>query len=250
MLFRDEPAPSTFVQAHRDSSLDSRGVHQFGELCRFAHDRATSQRKSQPRLGPKHHGGSLRGRVSVPATYVRGPGSDRESIPELHQIAEPPAACPPSLPEFANELARIETVQSRVERTSHLLVEMTRGSDRRRNSECRADLDQVDLLALPTAGCSWWSPHGTTSCKPRGDLDEQVSADEFQSIRNYLNQNFSGWLLTDIRRELELRLRHESAAYDRFPPPALLYEKGLLDFGLIPRFISKARRISSASTCI
>ena len=66
-------------------------------------------------------------------------------------------------------------------------------------------------------------------------LNEQLSLEELQSIRNYLNQNFSGWLLSDIQRALDARLREESAAYDSILRRLnLLYEKGLLEMGFAP----------------
>jgi heat-inducible transcriptional repressor len=66
-------------------------------------------------------------------------------------------------------------------------------------------------------------------------LNEDLSTDELQSIRNYLNQNFRGWLLTDIQRELDSRLKQESAAFDAILRRLnLLYEKGLLEIGLTP----------------
>jgi heat-inducible transcriptional repressor len=66
-------------------------------------------------------------------------------------------------------------------------------------------------------------------------MDEQVSAEELQQIRNYLNHHFTGWLLTDIKRELEVRLSHERAAYDSILRRLhMLYDQGLLDFGLLP----------------
>ena len=62
-----------------------------------------------------------------------------------------------------------------------------------------------------------------------------VAQEELQSIRNYLNRNFSGWLPPDIQR-------NSSRACDRKALPtmrfcgglSLLYEKGLLEIGLAP----------------
>ncbi len=45
-------------------------------------------------------------------------------------------------------------------------------------------------------------------------VDENVSHDELASIRNYINRNFSGWMLSEIHAELERRLEQQSAAYD------------------------------------
>ena len=66
-------------------------------------------------------------------------------------------------------------------------------------------------------------------------VDEPVTQDELHSIRNYVNQNFSGWLLSRIHGELKERLAQESAAYDALLKKlTLLYAKGLLDVGLMP----------------
>ena len=66
-------------------------------------------------------------------------------------------------------------------------------------------------------------------------LDEAVSADELASIRNYINRNFAGWTLEDVRRELAARLDHASATYDAILRKlTLLYSKGLLDLDNAP----------------
>jgi heat-inducible transcriptional repressor len=66
-------------------------------------------------------------------------------------------------------------------------------------------------------------------------LDDPVSEPELESIRNYVNRNFSGWVLSDVRRELKSRLEADSAAYDAVLRTLTeLYSKGLLDIGLAP----------------
>jgi heat-inducible transcriptional repressor len=61
-------------------------------------------------------------------------------------------------------------------------------------------------------------------------LKEAISQDELHTISNYLNQNFHGWTIPEIQREMELRLEQESAAYDAILKNLnLLFEKGLLD---------------------
>jgi len=45
-------------------------------------------------------------------------------------------------------------------------------------------------------------------------LNQQLSSDQLASIRNYVNFNFSGWLLNDVRREIQRRIEEERAAYD------------------------------------
>jgi heat-inducible transcriptional repressor len=66
-------------------------------------------------------------------------------------------------------------------------------------------------------------------------IDDQLTQDELTSIRNYINYNFSGWMLPNIHRELKRRLELESAAYDAILNRVnMLYSKGLLDLGLVP----------------
>ena len=66
-------------------------------------------------------------------------------------------------------------------------------------------------------------------------LDEIVSPEDLASIRNYVNRNFAGWTLEDVRRELSARLEQASAAYDEILRKlTLLYSKGLLDIDSQP----------------
>lgn len=66
-------------------------------------------------------------------------------------------------------------------------------------------------------------------------LDEAIPQEELESIRNYVNRNFSGWSLSDVHNELRSRLEQESAAYDAILKNLNeLYARGLLDIGLSP----------------
>jgi len=66
-------------------------------------------------------------------------------------------------------------------------------------------------------------------------IDDNIPQDELTSIRNYINRNFSGWVLQNIHRELRLRFDRESAAYDAIlQKVGFFYSKGLLDLGLVP----------------
>jgi heat-inducible transcriptional repressor len=61
-------------------------------------------------------------------------------------------------------------------------------------------------------------------------VDEDLTADDLASIRNYINWNFAGWQLSDIRRELARRIEEERAACDLILHRiTLLYHKGLLN---------------------
>jgi heat-inducible transcriptional repressor len=141
------------------------------------------------------------------------------------------------LQRLRNELGQIETMGGRVERSSHMLTEMTQsiGIAAAIPTSSRI-LDQIELIGL--------SDHRVLMVVVTRDqmvqnkvvaLDETIPQDELASIRNYINRNFSGWSLASIRAELEVRLEQASAAYDALLKKlTLLYSKGLLDVGLSP----------------
>lgn len=135
------------------------------------------------------------------------------------------------------ELANLETIQARVERSSHLLTEMTRGLGIAAAIPAASQvLDQVEFVGLPDQRVLMIVATRDHLVHNRVvSLNEHMAPEELQSIRNYLNSHFSGWLLSDIQLELEMRLRQESAAYDSILRRLnLLYEKGLLELGLAP----------------
>lgn len=67
------------------------------------------------------------------------------------------------------------------------------------------------------------------------NLPQAVSQDELNLLRNYINQEFRGWVLARIRTELQRRFAEERAAFDELLRNLrVLYEKGLLDLGLAP----------------
>jgi heat-inducible transcriptional repressor len=136
-----------------------------------------------------------------------------------------------------NELGQVETMEGRVERSSHMLTEMTRSVGIAAAIPTSSQLlDQIELIAL--------ADHRVLMIVATRDhlvrnrvvaLDEAVSQDELNSIRNYINRNFSGWTLSKVRAELEQRLETQSATYDAILKKlTLLYAKGLLDIGLSP----------------
>ncbi len=135
------------------------------------------------------------------------------------------------------ELMNIDGVEERVEHSSHLLVELTRNVGIAAAIPASSQvLDQIELVQL--AGMRVLMVVVTRDQMVRNQvvrLEEPITQDELYSIRNYVNQNFSGWTLSGIRRELERRFERESAAYDQLLRKlTVLYEKGLLDIGLEP----------------
>ena len=135
------------------------------------------------------------------------------------------------------EFGRLDTMEARVEHTSRTLTEMTRSMGiAAAIRQLSPALDQIELVALPDRRVLMVVVTRDHEIRNRVvALDEAVTAEELGSIRNYINRNFSGWTLEDVRRELAERLEHASAAYDVILQKlTLLYTKGLLDFGAAP----------------
>lgn len=138
---------------------------------------------------------------------------------------------------LTSELSDLETMQARVERSSHMLMEMTRGFGIAAAIPTPSQvLDQIDLVALSDRRVLMIVATRDHMVRNRVvTLTEHVTQTELQSIGNYLNRNFSGWVLSDIQRELEGRLKQESATCDALLKKlTLLYNKGLLEIGLTP----------------
>src|SRR6202012_3627560 len=114
------------------------------------------------------------------------------------------------------ELSQVTTMEGRVERSSHMLTEMTHsvGITAAIPASSRT-LDQIELIALADQRVLMIVVTRDRMVRNRiVSLDEFVSQDDLASIRNYVNRNFAGWTLSDIHRDLERRLEQHSAAYD------------------------------------
>lgn len=135
------------------------------------------------------------------------------------------------------ELGRMDTMEGRVERTSHILTEMTRGVGiAAAIPTATQHLDQIELLSLGDCRVLMIVVTRDRTVRQRVVmLDERLTEQELESIRNYVNRNFSGWVLSDVQAELNRRLDEESAAYDAILSKlTLLNDKGLLAIGLAP----------------
>ncbi len=131
----------------------------------------------------------------------------------------------------------IERVEEGMVRSSHLLTELTQNvSIAAAVPAASHTLNQIELLPLSDRQVlAVVVTHDRVVRNRVLTLDDDISADELASIRNYLNYNFHGWLLTDIRQELERRLEIESAYYDALLKRlTALYSRGLLDIDLDP----------------
>ena len=136
-----------------------------------------------------------------------------------------------------SEIGKLDTVEQRVEHTSHMLTEMTRGMGIAAAIPHRSPaLDRIELVSLPAGRVLMVVMTRDHQVRNRVvTLDEPVSSDDLDSIRNYINRNFSGWILAEIHAELERRLEQQSAAYDAILKRLNeLYTKGLLDIEAAP----------------
>jgi heat-inducible transcriptional repressor len=135
------------------------------------------------------------------------------------------------------ELQRAETIDARVERSSHILTEMTRSVGIAAAIPTSSQvLDQIELMPLGDRRVLMIVVTKDRVVRNRVvAMDEDTSEAELESIRNYVNRNFSGWVLSDIQAELQERLEADSAAYDAILRTLTeLYTKGLLDIGQAP----------------
>jgi heat-inducible transcriptional repressor len=136
-----------------------------------------------------------------------------------------------------SELCRLDTLEARVERSSHLLTEITHNIGITAAIPAASQtLNRIELLTLEGGRVLMIIATRDGMVHNRVvSMEDAVTQDELNSIRNYVNVNFSGWKLPQIQSELKRRLEEESAAYDAILSKlAVLYQKGLLEIGLTP----------------
>lgn len=141
------------------------------------------------------------------------------------------------LQRLRGELSQRETVEARVEHSSHILMEMTRGVGITAAIPTSSQtLDHIELIDLGDRRVLMIVVTHDRIVRNRVVwVDEPVSTDELASIRNYINRTFNGCTLVEIHAELRHRLEQQSAAYDSMLKKlAVLYDKGLLDIEVSP----------------
>ncbi len=135
------------------------------------------------------------------------------------------------------EIGKLETIEQRVEYTSRMLMDMTRGVGiAAAIPQASPALEHIELVALPDNRILMVVVTRDQEVRNKViRLDEGMTSEELASVRNYVNRNFSGWTLEQIRGELSTRLEHASATYDSLLRKlTLLYSKGLLDIEANP----------------
>ncbi len=141
------------------------------------------------------------------------------------------------LARMRTELRRAQNMNERVERSSRILTQLTKNVGIVAAIPGSRDvLSSVELVAIPVNKVLMVVVTAGGQVRNQVvELDEPLHDTELVSIRNYLNTNFSGWRLSDIRTELEKRLEREAAAYDSVLRGLMqLHLRGLLDIALDP----------------
>lgn len=135
------------------------------------------------------------------------------------------------------DLQRSPTVEDRIERSSKLLTELTKHLGiAAAIPTADQTLDQVELLLLPDRRVLMIVLTRDKIVRNKViSVDDNLTQEELTSIRNYVNYNFSGWLLPNIHRELKRRLELDNALYDEILKRVhVLYAKGLLHIEIAP----------------
>jgi heat-inducible transcriptional repressor len=133
---------------------------------------------------------------------------------------------------LSTEFSNLDTVGACVERSSHILVEMTRNVGITAAIPTHSqELDQIELIPLADRRVLTILVTRDRMVRNRVvTLEEAVSPGELANIRNYINRNFHGWQLGEARRELVRRLLQDRELYqDAMRKLQVLYQKGLLD---------------------
>lgn len=131
----------------------------------------------------------------------------------------------------------VRSVEDGVVRSSHVLTEWTHNVGIAAAIPASAQvLDRLELIALGGGRVLAVVVTGNrTVHNCVVTLDEDLSADELTSIRNYFNDHFSGWVLSEAREELERRLRLQGAWYDALLKRlSMLYSGGFLNIEIDP----------------
>lgn len=131
----------------------------------------------------------------------------------------------------------LDTVGERVERSSYILVELTRNVGiAAAIPELAQELDQIQLVPLSDRRVLMVLVTRDHMVRNRVVmLEEPTSPEELNSICNYVNRNFSGWQLGQARRELLRRIESERELYHAVMHKLqMLSQKGLLDVDTSP----------------
>lgn len=135
------------------------------------------------------------------------------------------------------DLGGADSLAGCVERSSRVLTRITRNVGIAAAIPTASQtLDQIELIKLADRRVLMVVVTRDRIVRDRVvTLPDDISQDDLNSIRNFLNANFSGWPLLQARQEIRRRLEQESATYDAILAHlGVLYSKGLLDMAGTP----------------
>ena len=100
------------------------------------------------------------------------------------------------------EIGKLDTIEQKVEYTSRILVDMTRGVGiAAAIPKASPALQHIELVSLPDQRVLMVVVTRDQEVRNRVvRLEVHVSPEELSNIRNYVNRNFEGWTLEDVRR--------------------------------------------------
>jgi heat-inducible transcriptional repressor len=136
-----------------------------------------------------------------------------------------------------NEFSGLHTIGAHMERSSYILMELTRNVGIAAAIPSLAQqLDQVELVPLSDRRVLMILVTSDRVVRNRVvALDQPISSDELGSIRNYVNRNFSGWQLGDVCRDLVRRMTEERALFDAVMRNLqFFFQKGLFEVDTSP----------------
>jgi heat-inducible transcriptional repressor len=168
------------------------------------------------------------GRVPTPQAYrafVRTLEPRRISTAEADRVRE--------------ALGRTRTIEERVEATSHMLTGLTDGMGMGIAAAIPTSsqiLERVELVRLSEQRVLMVVVTRDQLVRDQAlTLDEPIAEEELTRIRNFLNEHYLGWALSDIQRDLQTRREQASAAYhEMLRKLIVLYDKCLSAAGLEP----------------
>jgi heat-inducible transcriptional repressor len=155
--------------------------------------------------------------------YVRSLSASRMAVAEAERLR--------------TEFSGLDTVSARMERSSYMLMELTRNVGIAAAIPALSqELQQIELVSLGDRRVLMVLVTRDQAVRNRVvALERSCSPDELASIRNYVNRHFAGWRLGDARRELLRRMLEESALYDAVLRNLQdLCRKGLFEFDASP----------------
>ncbi len=171
------------------------------------------------------------------AGYLSQPHTSAGRIPtekafrDFVASVEPRAISPADRDRIVNQIQNGETLEDRVAIAARVLTEVTKNVGIATAIPATAqELDHIELIGLADRRILMIVVTRDQRLQNRViSLDQQLSPDELGRLRNYINQNFSGWTLERARAELLRRIEEERATYDAVLQQLnLLYRKGLL----------------------